>query len=293
MFEDAELQKIYNDEIAQDKKEAQEMQAQQKLDDKDLMELKQKLQQAKSMPKPQDKDKMIEYLTKRLTYAQEAIGTLEVVIDHERSNRKEISQDIKNRNAILKEQIEKDGDLSKRINDELEVVLEKAVEERMQTQENLNKTAADLKKKKQRLEELKKINRELQKKSNVQDRESMNLQNKIKESEEKTVELEVEKADLDAQNQKIREAHSNAIGRREEAAGVLGHVDEARVMIDALLNSEDCARLLEDAKLDSNEAPRDAASLLTNAAGDPTKMTLEGRGSNAFGEEEQEKQPEV
>jgi len=28
MFEDAELQKIYNDEIAQDKKEAQEMQAQ-------------------------------------------------------------------------------------------------------------------------------------------------------------------------------------------------------------------------------------------------------------------------
>jgi len=57
-----------------------------------------------------------------------------------------------------------------------------------------------LKKKKQRLEELKKINRELQKKSNVQDRESMNLQNKIKESEEKTVELEVEKADLDAQN---------------------------------------------------------------------------------------------
>jgi len=76
---------------------------------------------------------MIEYLTKRPTYAQEAIGTLEVVIDHERSNRKEISQDIKNRNAILKEQIEKDGDLSKRINDELEVVLEKAVEERMQT----------------------------------------------------------------------------------------------------------------------------------------------------------------
>ena len=91
----------------------------------------------------------------------------------------------------------------------------------------------------------------------------MSLQNKVKESEEKTVELEVEKADLDAQNQKIREAHSNAIGRREEAASVLGHVDEARILIDALLDSEDCARLLEDAKLESNEAPRDAASLLS------------------------------
>ena len=66
----------------------------------------------------------------------------------------------------MKEQIEKDGDLSKRINDELEVVLEKAVEEKMQTGQNIEKTAADLKKKKQRLEELKKINRELQKKSN-------------------------------------------------------------------------------------------------------------------------------
>ena len=122
----------------------------------------------------------------------------------------------------------------------------------------------------------------------------MSLQNKIKESEERTVVLEVEKNDLTAQNQKIREEHSNATGRREEAAGVLGQVDEARVLIDALLDSEDCARLLEDAKLEDNEAPRDAAaSLLTNAAGGPTKMTLEGRGSNAFGEEEQEKQPEI
>ena len=255
--------------------------------------MKEKLQQAKNMPKPQDKDKMIEYLTKRLGVAQEAIGTLEVVIDHELDNRKEISQDIKNRNAILKEQIEKDGDLSKRINDELEVVLEKAVEEKMQTTVKLNETQAELKKKKQRLEDLKKINRELKQRSNGQDKESTGLQNKVKEFEENTVELEVIKSDLEAKNQKIREGHSNAIGRREEAAAVLGQVDEARILIDALLNSDDCAKLLEDAKLDSNEAPRDAASLLTQAAGDPTKMTYDGRGSVAFGESEQERQPEI
>ena len=112
------------------------MHAQQKEDDKDLQELKQKLQKAKNMPKPADKDKMIEYLTKRLTCAQDAIVTCEVVINHERDNRKEISQDIKNRNGILKEQIEKDSDLNDRINGELESILEKAVEEKMQTSEN-------------------------------------------------------------------------------------------------------------------------------------------------------------
>ena len=100
------------------------------------------------MPKPDDKDKMIAYLTKRLQFAQEAIGTLEVVIDHERDNRKEISQDIKNRNAILKEQIAKDGDLKTRINDELEAILEKAVEEKMQTSENIASTQTELDKKK-------------------------------------------------------------------------------------------------------------------------------------------------
>ena len=121
----------------------------------------------------------------------------------------------------------------------------------------------------------------------------MSLENKVKELEEKTVVLEVEKSDLDAQNQKVREAHSNAVGRREEAAQVLSHADESRALIDALLDSEDCAKLLEDARHESNEAPRDAASLLTQAAGAPTKMTFEGRGSIAFGEEEQEKQPEI
>ena len=85
------------------------------------------------MPKPKDKDKMIEYLMKRLKNAQEAIGTCEQVIQHERDNRKEISQDIKNRNNILKEQIEKDSNLTDRINAELEATLEKAVQEKMGT----------------------------------------------------------------------------------------------------------------------------------------------------------------
>ena len=87
---------------AEDQQDAREFAAQEKEDDRDLQELKQKLQDAKDMPKPGDKDKMIEYLMKRLQLAQESVSTCEEIIKHERDNRKEVSQDIKERNAILK-----------------------------------------------------------------------------------------------------------------------------------------------------------------------------------------------
>ena len=42
------------------------MKAQEEEDDADLRELKMKLQQAEAMPRPENKDEMIEYLTNRL-----------------------------------------------------------------------------------------------------------------------------------------------------------------------------------------------------------------------------------
>ena len=67
------------------------MKAQEEEDDADLRELKQKLQAAQAMPKPENKDEMIEYLTKRLENAMAAISTCETIIEHERTNRKEMS----------------------------------------------------------------------------------------------------------------------------------------------------------------------------------------------------------
>lgn len=67
------------------------MKAQQEEDDADLEELKQKLQNTKNMPRPENKEKMIEYLTSRLESAEEAITTCEEIIEHERKNRKEMS----------------------------------------------------------------------------------------------------------------------------------------------------------------------------------------------------------
>ena len=107
------------------------MKAQEQEDDAELEGLKQKLQNTKNMPRPENKDMMIEYLQTRLESAEEAISTCEEIIEHERANRKEMSQDLKERNATLKALIEKEKkSLSDKVNSELESTLEMAVREK-------------------------------------------------------------------------------------------------------------------------------------------------------------------
>ena len=67
-----------------------------------MRELKEKLQAAQGVPRPENKDQMIEYLTDRLEAAMKAITVSEEIISHERANRKEMSRDLKERNATLK-----------------------------------------------------------------------------------------------------------------------------------------------------------------------------------------------
>ena len=67
-----------------------------------MRELKEKLQAAQGVPRPENKDQMIEYLTDRLEAAMKAITVSEEIISHERTNRKEMSRDLKERNATLK-----------------------------------------------------------------------------------------------------------------------------------------------------------------------------------------------
>ena len=85
------------------------------------------------MPQPDNKDQMIEYLTQRLEQAEQAIGTCEEIIAHERANRKEMSQDLKERNATLKALIENEKkSLSDKVSNELEATLQMAVREKVQ-----------------------------------------------------------------------------------------------------------------------------------------------------------------
>ena len=123
------------------------MKAQEEEDDADLRELKQKLQAAQAMPKPENKDEMIEYLTKRLENAMAAISTCETIIQHERTNRKEMSQDLKERNATLRELIDNEKkSLKDKVTTELDATLSLAVRERMQTQELYDGSLAELQK---------------------------------------------------------------------------------------------------------------------------------------------------
>ena len=110
------------------------MKAQEAEDDADLKELKAKLQAAQAVPRPENKDEMIEYLTKRLEQASAAIALSEEIIARERANRKEMSQDLKERNATLKELIANEKkSLTDKVTDELDATLSMAVKERMQT----------------------------------------------------------------------------------------------------------------------------------------------------------------
>lgn len=142
------------------------MKAQEEEDDADLRELKVKLQQAEAMPRPENKDEMIEYLTNRLEQAMAAISTSEEIISHERANRKEMSRDLKERNATLKELIASEKQsLTDKVNTELDATLSMAVRERVQTQELYSATLAELQRRNTEFDELTQQHTELTRKS--------------------------------------------------------------------------------------------------------------------------------
>ena len=74
-----------------------------------------------------------------------AISTSETIISHERANRKAMSQDLKERNATLKELIANEKkSLTEKVTNELDATLSMAVREKVQTQELYNATLAEL-----------------------------------------------------------------------------------------------------------------------------------------------------
>ena len=98
---------------------------------------------------------MIDYLTIRLESAEEAITTCEEIIEHERENRKELSNDLKERNATLKALIETERkNLSEKVNIELESTLAMAVREKEQTAELYQATLHELRESSRQIEEL-------------------------------------------------------------------------------------------------------------------------------------------
>lgn len=125
---------------------------------------------------------MIEYLTKRLESAMAAISTAEEIISHERANRKEMSRDLKERNATLKELIANEKKtLTEKVSNELDATLSMAVRERVQTQELYHATMNELQKRNTEFDELTVAHAELTRKSEDQTTESVKHQQMIVE----------------------------------------------------------------------------------------------------------------
>ena len=192
------LEEIVQEAAQETRLQEEEMKAQEAEDDADLRELKTKLQAAQATPVPENKDEMIAYLTKRLENATAAISTAEEIISHERDNRKEMSRDLKERNATLKELIANEKkSLTEKVNNELDATLSMAVRERVQTQELYKATMAELQRKNTELDELTVQHNELVQKSEDQAAESLKQQQMI-------VELQKHVQDLQSMSQGLQ-----------------------------------------------------------------------------------------
>lgn len=112
-------------------------------DDEDLKKLKEKIKYLKEQKPPEDKDELINHLSERLQSAEEAIFEAEEAISHERSYRKRITQELKDKNAELRQLVENEKKkLSDKIHEELEVTLKQALKEKMAAEDSLAEAKA-------------------------------------------------------------------------------------------------------------------------------------------------------
>ena len=143
---------------------------------------------------------MIAYLRQRLNAEQSAIATIEEIIQHERDNRKEMSQDIKQRNKVLKTLIDKESNLDDRINAALEATLEGAFRDKMKMRKDVNAAKEKLESKNGKLDELRKRNATLKKQSGMQEEQIGNCNHRVETLTKQIEELRIQKDDLEHEN---------------------------------------------------------------------------------------------
>ena len=214
------------------------MKTQQERDDAELEILKQKLLNTKNLPMPSDKDEVIEYLQVRLESAEEAIATCEEIIEHERSNRNQMSVDLKERNATLKTLIEKErNNISEKVNQELETTLAMALREKEQTQELYTATLNELREKTQEIEDLERENEILQEKCEDQEKTINTLNEQIDQATGEADQLENIRGNLEGENSQLKEETEKAVSSRAQAAEAIIKLDEARNLLNKLLGN--------------------------------------------------------
>lgn len=179
------------------------MQQQEMKDDADLKAIKEKAKNLKdNMPSVEKKDDLIKHLMARLNQADTAINESETIIQHERANRKRLSQDIKKANKDLRDLVESESkNLRDKVHIELEKHLEFAVKEKMVTEEANNKTKKDLDERNKQVEELQKMNKKYQDDLKLAQKLDNEQRDKIKSLEDQAVKTKEENKKVFEQNE--------------------------------------------------------------------------------------------
>ena len=127
-----------------------------------------------------------------------------------------MSQDIKQRNKVLKTLIDKESNLNDRINVALETTLESAVRDKIKMRKDINSAKEKLQEKNSKLEILRKRNAELKQRSAMQEQQITDCQKLSTSLADKISENKILQSELENENLVKRTAYEQAIAKKEE-----------------------------------------------------------------------------
>ena len=135
-----------------------------------------------------------------------------------------MSQDIKQRNKVLKTLIDKESNLNDRINVALETTLESAVRDKIKMRKDITLAKEKLQEKNSKLEILRKRNAELKQRSAMQDQQITNCNQQATSLAEKISENKILQGELENENLVNRTAHEQAIAKKDEIGEIMSHL---------------------------------------------------------------------
>ena len=127
-----------------------------------------------------------------------------------------MSQDIKQRNKVLKTLIDKESNLNDRINVALETTLESAVRDKIKMRKDINSAKEKLQEKNSKLDILRKRNAELKQRSAMQEQQITDCQKLSTSLADKISENKILQSELENENLVKRTAYEQAIAKKEE-----------------------------------------------------------------------------
>ena len=127
-----------------------------------------------------------------------------------------MSQDIKQRNKVLKTLIDKESNLNDRINVALETTLESAVRDKIKMRKDINSAKEKLQEKNSKLDILRKRNAELKQRSAMQEQQITDCQKLSTSLADKISENKILQSELENENLVKRTAYEQAIAKKDE-----------------------------------------------------------------------------